>query len=162
MRNLLACGLFPLLAIATPALAFDPVVLIGGQAPVIHPGGGTQEVLVSKEQTDGKFGATTTNDPADGGPGAAIVHANEAEIWYVVEGTFEFHVGGKTFEGGPGTFVAVDAGQPHEYINKTQGKLLMIWTPSGFEHFFIDWEKQGPQPGPELGKLEESYGVKRP
>jgi mannose-6-phosphate isomerase-like protein (cupin superfamily) len=147
---------------ATPASAFEPIVSIGGQHAVIHPGGGLQEVLATKEQTDGKFGATTTTDPAGGGPGASIVHANEAEMWYVLEGTFEFHVGGKVIEGGPGTFVAVDAGQPHEYVTKTPGELLMFWMPGGFEHFFIDWDKQGLQPGPELGKLEQSYGVTRP
>ena len=142
--------------------AFEPVIAIGGQAPVIHPGGGLQEVLATTAQTDGKFGMTTTTDPAGGGPGASIIHAKEAEMWYVLEGTYEFHVAGKTFEGGPGTFVAVDAGQPHEYITKTQGKLLMFWLPGGFEQFFIDWDKQGLQPGPDLGKLEGSYGVTRP
>ena len=30
------------------------------------------------------------------------------------------------------------------------------------EQFFMEWDKQGLQPGPELGKLEESYGVTRP
>jgi mannose-6-phosphate isomerase-like protein (cupin superfamily) len=147
---------------AAPALAFDPIVVIGGQAPVIHPGGGTQEVLATKAQTDGKFGSTTTTDPAGGGPGANIVHANEAEIWYVLEGDYTFHVNGRTFEGGPGTFVAVDAGQPHEYTTNTPGKLLMIRQPGGFEQFFMDWDKQGLQPGPDLGKLEASYGVTRP
>lgn len=149
-------------AMSAPALAFDPIVVIDGQARVIHPGGGTQEVLATRAGTDGKFGATTTSDPANSGPGSSIVHANEVEIWYVLEGQYTFYVGGKTYEGGPGTFVAVDAGQPHEYVTKTPGKLLMMWSPGGFEQFFMDWDKQGLKPGPDLGKLEASYGVTRP
>jgi mannose-6-phosphate isomerase-like protein (cupin superfamily) len=146
---------------ANQARAFEPVIAIGGQHTVIHPNGGYQELLATKEQTDGKFGMTMTSDPAGSGPGSSMSHGKEAEMWYVLEGTFEFHVAGKTFEGGPGTFVAVDAGQHHDFITKTPGKLLMFWMPGGFEHFFMDWDKQGLKPGPELGKLEESYGVKR-
>lgn len=95
-------------------------------------------------------------------PGPAIVHANEAEAWYVLDGTFEFHVGDQVFEGGPGTFIAVDAGQPHGYITKTDGRILVMYSPGGCEQFFVDWAAQGLVPGPELGALEQSYGVTRP
>lgn len=64
--------------------------------------------------------------------------------------------------GGPGTFVAVDKGQAHGFIGKTPGKLLVLFMPGGYEHFFMDWEAQGLVPGPELGALENSYGVTRP
>jgi mannose-6-phosphate isomerase-like protein (cupin superfamily) len=161
MKSFIACTVLPLLAAAAPALAFDPIISIGGQHLVIHPGGGTQEVLATSAQTGGAFAMTVTSDAADSSPGM-IVHANEAEIWYVLEGTFEFRVGDKVAEGGPGTFVAVDKGQPHTFKTKTPGKLLMLYAPGGFEQFFIDWEKQGLDFGPELGALEASYGVTRP
>ncbi len=96
------------------------------------------------------------------GPGSAIVHSKEAEIWYVLEGKYEFYVGGETFEGGPGTFVAVDAGHPHGFTNLEDGKLLVFFTPGGYEGFFVDWETQGLARGPALGALEQSYGVTRP
>ena len=149
--------------LAGPALAFDPIVVIGGQAPVIHPGGGTMEVVATKAQTDGVFGMVTTADAqtADSGPGM-IVQNNFVEMWYVLDGTYEFTAGGKTYEGGPGTFVAVDKGQAHTFKATTPGKLLMIYAPGGFEQFFMDWEKQGLAFGPELGALEASYGVTRP
>lgn len=148
---------------ATSALAFDPIVSIGGQRPVIHPGGGHQEVLATKEQTGGRFGMTVTTDPAGStSGGGSMTHGKEAEMWYVLDGTFEFHIAGKTYEGGPGTFVAVDAGQPHDFVTKTAGTLLMFWMPGGFEHFFIDWDKSGIAPGPKLAPLEQQYGVTRP
>jgi mannose-6-phosphate isomerase-like protein (cupin superfamily) len=163
MKTKSAAGAAALLAIlTTQALAFEPIISIGGHRPVIHPGGGQQEVLATRGQTDGKFGMTITSDPAGSGPGGSMVHSKEAEMWYVLEGTYEFHVAGKTFEGGPGTFVAVDAGQPHDFVTKTAGTLLMFWMPGGFEHFFIDWDKSGIAPGPQLAPLEQQYGVTRP
>lgn len=158
-----AAALCALAIAATPALAFDPIISIAGQVPVIHPGGGTMEVLATKEQSGGAFGVITATDtdPANSGPGMIVQNKN-VEMWYVLEGTYEFTAGGKTYEGGPGSFVAVDAGQVHTFKAKTPGKLLMIYTPGGFEHFFMDWEKQGLAFGPDLGKLEASYGVTRP
>jgi len=135
--------------------------VIGGQAPVIHPGGGRQEVLATSAQTGGLFDMVTAVDPADSSPGV-IIQNKHAEMWYVLEGTYVFEVGGKPYEGGPGTFVAVDKGQPKTFTTKTPGKLLMFYMPGGFEQFFMDWEKQGLAFGPELGKLEASYGVTRP
>ena len=147
---------------STSALAFEPIISLGGQHTIIHPNGDTDEVLATREQTDGQLGVITLYSKAGAGPGPAIVQANGAEIWYALEGTFEFHVGDKVIEGGPGTFIAVDAGQSHGYIAKTDAKLLVIYSPGGYEHFFMDWEKQGLKPGPDLGKLENQYGVTRP
>jgi mannose-6-phosphate isomerase-like protein (cupin superfamily) len=149
--------------VSTQAMAFEPIISTADGHTVIHPNGSLDEVLATREQTGGQFSAITLSDSAaGGGPGPAIVHADESEIWYVIDGTFEFHVGDKVVVGGPGTFVAVDAGQPHGYITKTAGKLLAIFTPGGYEHFFMDWDKMGLKPGPDLGKLEQSYGVTRP
>ena len=161
MYKALALSLAALVC-AGPSLAFEPVISMGGGHRTIHPAGATDEILATREQTGGQFSAVTLSSKAGDGPGPAIIHANEAEVWYALEGTFEFHVGSKVFEGGPGTFVGVDAGQPHGFIAKSDGRLLVIFTPGGYEHFFMDWEKQGLTPGPELGKLENSYGVTRP
>lgn len=156
-------GAGALLATSAAAIAFDPIVSPADGHIVIHPAGAVDYVLATKEQTGGQFGAIILGDSAaGGGPGPAIIHASETEIWYVLEGTYEFHVGAKVFEGGPGTFVAVDAGQPHGFITKSAGKLLTIFSPGGYERFFMDWDKQKLTPGPDLGKLEQSYGVTRP
>lgn len=147
---------------AVPTGAFEPIISLGGEHRVIHPDGATDEILATREETDGQFGILTLASKAGDGPGPAIVHAREAELWYVLEGEYEFHVGDESFVGGPGTFVAVDAGQPHGFINKADGKLLVVFSPGGYEHYFMDWERLGLKRGPELGKLEESYGVTRP
>ena len=152
-----------LAGLVAPAAAFEPIVSLGGEHRVILPNGNSDELLATKEETDGLISFITLSSAAPGdGPGPAIVHANEAEFWYVLEGTYEFHIGDKVVEGGPGTFIAVDKGQPHGFISRSAGKILTIFSPGGYEHFFMDWAEKGLERGPELGKLEETYGVTRP
>ncbi len=148
-------------AAASPALAFEPIVSLPSDSRVIHPDGATDEILATREQTGGQVSVLILGGDG-GGPGPAIIHSREAELWYVLEGDFEFHVGDRVINGGPGTFVAVDAGQPHGFIQKGKGRLLVIFTPGGYEHFFMDWAEKGLTAGPGLAPLEESYGVTRP
>jgi mannose-6-phosphate isomerase-like protein (cupin superfamily) len=148
---------------ASSAFAFESIISLPSEQVTIHPNGNPDQVLATREQTDGQLGVIILSDSGpDGGPGPAIVQGRGAELWYVLEGTYVFHVGDKVVEGGPGTFVAVDAGQPHGFTTKTAGRLLTIYSPGGYEHFFIDWDKLGLKEGPDLGKLENDYGVTRP
>jgi quercetin dioxygenase-like cupin family protein len=156
----IAVLVFTLAAMVGPVIAFDPIVSLPGEHKTIHPDGASNEILATSANTKGQFGAMTLSGAP--GPGSAIVHSKEAEIWYVLEGEYEFYVGGETFKGGPGTFVAVDAGHPHGFTNLEDGKLLVFFTPGGYEGFFVDWEAQGLKRGPALGALEQSYGVTRP
>jgi quercetin dioxygenase-like cupin family protein len=149
-----------LFAIATPALAYKPIISMPGEHKMINPPGGKIEMLATREQTDGQFGIMVLDGGR--GPGPAIVHHRGSETWYVIEGEYEFHVGDKVFEGGPGTFVSVDAGQPHGFIAKPNGRLLVIFQPGGYEQFFVEWDKTQVPPGPESAKLEVTYGVTRP
>lgn len=144
------------------ASAFEPIVSMPGEHMRIDPPGSAIEVLATREQTDGQFGMVMLLNKAGEGPGPAITHSREAETWYVVEGNYEFHIGDRVFEGGPGTFVSVDAGQQHGHIAKTDGKLLVLFQPGGYEHFFMEWNETQVPKGPEAGKLEEKYGVTRP
>ena len=155
---LIAAGMFVGTTVA--ASAFEPFYSIGGQHKTIHPSGANDELLATQEQTDGQLGFVVLDGD---GPGANIVHASRAEYWYVLEGTYRFTLGDKTFEGGPGTFVAAPAGTPHS-IQRTSGtgRWLAVFSPGGYEHFFMDWEAQGLSPGPELGVLEKRYGLTRP
>lgn len=154
---LLSCFAIP------SAQAFEPIISLGGDHPIIHPDGATDEILATQEQTDGLLGIITLGSDEEGfGPGPAIVHKSRAEFWYVLDGKYEFHVGDKTVEGGPGTLIGVDAGQPHGFISKSPGRLLVIYMPGGYEHFFVEWERMGLKRGPDLTPLEESFGVTRP
>lgn len=43
-----------------------------------------------------------------------------------------------------------------------EGHIPSIFAPGGYEQFFVDWDRLGLKPGPDLGKLENKYGVTRP
>jgi mannose-6-phosphate isomerase-like protein (cupin superfamily) len=162
IRFFAAAALFASI-VASPVAAFEPIVSLPGEHLTVEPIDNVHQVLATREQTGGQLGIIILGDSAAGsGPGPSITHTREAEYWYVLEGTYEFHIGDRVVEGGPGTFVAVAAGQAHGYIAKTPGKLLAIFSPGGYEHFFMDWAAQDLERGPELGKLEQSYGVTRP
>ena len=156
----IAAGVFALLAATSPAFAFDPIVVVNGEGTSLFDG--TTQILATAAQSDGEFGIAITTDTEPGqGPGM-MAHTKEAELWFVLEGEYTFIVDGETYEVGPGSLMVADAGTPHQTISKGPGRLLMIWTPGGFEQFFADWDEQNLEAGPALGPLEQSYGITRP
>jgi quercetin dioxygenase-like cupin family protein len=145
-----------------PATGYDPVITMPGEQQTVTPADQRIHIYAGADTTDGNIGFIVIEGKPGEGPGPSITHAERAETWYVLEGTFEFHVGETVFEGGPGTFVSVGAGQPHGFNNKTDGKLLVVFTPGGFEEFFEEWDAKDLPRGPEVGALEQTYGVTRP
>jgi quercetin dioxygenase-like cupin family protein len=77
------------------------------------------------------------SEPAIPGPPLHI-HTTTDEAFYVVDGTFGFLAGERTFEGGAGAFVFVPKGLEHTYWNedKTPSKMLITISPPGFERYF--------------------------
>ena len=63
-------------------------------------------------------------------------HAGETDSFYVLEGEVDFHVDGREFRGGPGTFVSAPPGVPHGFKKHDAGtaRFLNIHAPGGFEH----------------------------
>ena len=167
-RPLFALGMLPVLLAMSPAAAFDPIIVMGRTQEIQPAGGtvnaaeGTQDLLATGQQTDGQISILIGNDAAGTNTGGVMMHAKEAEMWYVLDGTYEFTVGDRVFEGGPGTFVAVDVGVPRSFEAKTSGRLMLIYTPGGFEQLFTDWDERSLEPGPELDALQAAYGITRP
>ena len=72
-------------------------------------------------------------------PGPPLhVHKETDEAFYVVEGTFGFQTGERTFEGAAGAFVFAPKGLDHTYWNEanTPSKMLITISPPGFERYF--------------------------
>lgn len=109
------------MAFAPPARASDAVVSMGDAPREFHPATASDWLLATSE---GRYDAVVLSDAPGTGPAPSIVNA--ASIFYVLDGVFEFHVGDDVFDGGPGTLVSVNAGQPHGYIQKTAGKVLIV------------------------------------
>ena len=61
-------------------------------------------------------------------------HADHTDAFYVLEGEVDFHVDGREFRGGPGTFVAAPPGTPHGFKKHEPGtaRFLNIHAPGEF------------------------------
>ena len=72
-------------------------------------------------------------------PGTPLhIHSVTDEAFYVLEGTFGFQAGERTFEGTAGAFVFVPRGLDHAYWNvgATPAKMLVTISPPDFERYF--------------------------
>jgi quercetin dioxygenase-like cupin family protein len=67
-------------------------------------------------------------------------HTKEDIILYVIEGTFLIQYGEKVIDAIPGMVLKLEKNIFHSYkkIGYGIGKLLMIYTPAGFENYFRD------------------------
>ena len=74
--------------------------------------------------------------PGEGPP--LHVHKNEDEVWYALEGSFRFTLGGYIATAQPGTFAYIPRGVVHTWqnIGSTLGRFLVMVAPAGFETFF--------------------------
>ena len=102
--------------------------------------------------------------PHTGPPLHAHVHADE--IFYVLEGSYTITCGKRIFDASPGTFVFVPHGTPHRFeVGNAPGRMLLIYTPAGFEGYFeerqIEEERQGGAlSADQLDALGQKYGMR--
>ena len=92
-------------------------------------------VKASAETTGGSFSIVEEVAPLDTPP---HVHANEDELFIVLEGEHEFTVGETVFDVGPGAVVFAPRGIPHSHrrVVPRTGRFLTLVSPAGFEGFF--------------------------
>jgi mannose-6-phosphate isomerase-like protein (cupin superfamily) len=87
-----------------------------------------------------------------GGGSPPHVHSREDELFYVVEGEFEFVVDGTPIRLASGGSLFGRRGVPHHFRNvgERPGKLIIAATPAGLEHFFaeIGTRLDGPESDP--------------
>jgi mannose-6-phosphate isomerase-like protein (cupin superfamily) len=98
---------------------------------------GEVEILVraSAETTGGAFAIFEENEAVDT---PLHVHANEDELFYVLEGEHVFQVGEEKFQVGPGGLVFAPRGVPHSQrrVVPRTGRTLVFTAPAGLEGFF--------------------------
>ena len=110
-----------------------------GQGELLSVMGIDITVKLSGEDTGDAYSIVELSMPPGNGPGMHI-DTRWDESWYVIEGTFEFYLGGEQIEAVAGNFAYARKGIPHSFrnIGKTVGKIMMIAVPSGVENFFRD------------------------
>ena len=95
-------------------------------------------IKATKDDTRGAYSLLEVN-VRGGGPPQHIHHAEE-EAFYVLEGEVNIKIGEQTMSGTVGSFVVIPRGIVHTFWNvgPTPAKLLVIFSPPGFEQFFFE------------------------
>ncbi|HYZ46470.1 MAG TPA: cupin domain-containing protein, partial [Actinomycetota bacterium] len=92
------------------------------------------------------------------------VHANEDELWYILEGEHVVTVGDEEFAVGPGDMVFGPRGVPHAQrrVVPRTGRFLVFLYPAGFEGFFRELgqaEASGASMPEVYVRISEKYGI---
>jgi quercetin dioxygenase-like cupin family protein len=116
----------------------DRRVVVQGHGESVDLGQLQMRLLAPSSATEGTFGAAEFHG-SEGPWTVAHVHEHSEESFYVLEGTFTFTIGKDAIETSPGAFVLVPRGTPHVLsAGPDGGALLVIWTPGGLEHLFLE------------------------
>jgi quercetin dioxygenase-like cupin family protein len=102
----------------------------------------TSPCKVSSEDTDGACTVFELSALPRSGP-FLHVHHREDEWYYVLSGEFIFRVGGEEHRLVTGGSIWLPRGVPHVWANTatTDGRLILMCQPGGFEKFFDDMGK---------------------
>jgi mannose-6-phosphate isomerase-like protein (cupin superfamily) len=102
---------------------------------ILRFSGAVMVIKASADTTGGAFGIVEEIDPLDT---PRHVHANEDELFLVLEGEHVFVVGETDYRVGPGATIFAPRGIPHEHrrVVPRTGRFLTLVSPAGFEGFF--------------------------
>jgi quercetin dioxygenase-like cupin family protein len=126
--------------------------------------GGTYTILMSGEQTGGRYCLTDMLVPSGGGP---PLHRHDfEEMFTILEGDIEFTFRDQVLVAGAGSTVNIPANAPHSFKNRSDkpARLLCMCTPSGQEEFFMavgDPVDSRAAPPPKLSNDERADRVQR-
>jgi quercetin dioxygenase-like cupin family protein len=126
--------------------------------------GGIYTILVTGEQTAGRYCLTDMLVPPGGGPPP---HRHDfEEMFTILDGEIEFTFRGEVRLAGGGSTVNIPANAPHSFKNKSDrpAHLLCMCAPSGQEAFFMavgDPVDSRAAPPPKLSDAERSERVQR-
>jgi quercetin dioxygenase-like cupin family protein len=98
------------------------------------------------------------------------IHHREDEAWYILDGQVTFHVGHGVHRATSGAFVFAPRGIAHTFtVDVEPTRVLVLASPSGFEHFAIELGERAVDdeppvgltvPGPDvLGPVAQRYGI---
>jgi mannose-6-phosphate isomerase-like protein (cupin superfamily) len=113
-------------------------ILAPGEGKVIALPGVTAVFKAVNDRKPGNFVVLElTADPGFAGPRPHIHHTHE-ELFYVLEGEFDFFVDGEIRRVGAGSFVNVPPGVMHDFRNPGTGpaRWLGIASPAGLDRYF--------------------------
>jgi len=128
----------------------------------VHPVmGDPMRFIMTAAQTGGAYAlAEQVVRPGNGAP--PHIHHREDESFYILDGTFEATVNGKTFRLEKGDYVHVPRGAVRSFTNvgKSHGRLLIHHCPGAASEFYI---AMGKLPFPpdlnDIAELAQKHGI---
>lgn len=114
---------------------------------------------IRSEETGGAYSMLENIVAPQQGPPPHI-HADEDEIFLVIEGEFEITCGERTFVARKGDVAVLPRRVPHAFrnIGEADGKLWVMITPGGFEKFFEEVSREITTMPPDVEKIESIAG----
>jgi mannose-6-phosphate isomerase-like protein (cupin superfamily) len=148
--------------------------MAGREAPVFHPvltdaGAGrsfamlgtTMRLIATAAETGRGYTVLEQVTPPGWGPPRHI-HSREDEIFYILEGSYDLHVGDEHRTVSAGASAILPRNLPHGFRNvgSTPGRLLCVIAPGGLEEYFLAVAKCSPPPNPaQLVELARPFGL---
>ena len=123
--------------------------------------GASMRLIARATETAGRFAVFEQTTPPGWGP-PRHVHANEDEIVYVLDGTYEVWLGDERRTISVGGCAIMPRGIPHGFRNagETPGRFVCIVSPGGLEEYFLDVARCSPPPSPaQLLGMARAYGL---
>jgi len=126
--------------------------------------GGTYTILVSGDETGGRYCLIDMLVPSGGGPPP---HRHDfEEMFTILDGEIELTFRGEAHRAISGSTVNIPANAPHSFRNKSDkpARLLCMCTPAGQEEFFLavgDPVASRTAPPPKLSPAEQAERVQR-
>ena len=141
----------------------EPLVLKPRAGRALENFGNTLTLKATSSQTGGVYSLIEGVFEPGGFAPLPHIHLKEEESFYVLEGQFDFRIGGATVRGDPGAFLHVPHGTLHGFVNAgdSPARLLFVHAPS-LEGFFLELAKlseAGPSNAEKLATLMRHWGM---
>lgn len=143
------------------AAPFQPILTEAGSGHVFTMLGTSMRLIARAADTGGRYTVFEQVTPPGWGPPRHI-HSREDEIIYILEGSYELHVGDQRRTVTAGASAVLPRGIPHGFRNlaSVPSRLLCVITPGGLEEYFLAVARSSPPPAPpQLVELARPFGL---
>ena len=137
-------------------------VQAGEGARLSTPSGDLAQVKTNSSNTNGSLSVIELRHEPRSGP-ALHTHANEDEVWWVLEGEYRFKAGDDMFRLSEGGMAFGPRGIAHcfQNVGDSPARMLIVTTPAGAERFFEEFADlpPGPRNYEDLNAFARAHGI---